>query len=132
MHAQRKRTVLVIEDEEVMRKVLADNFSADGFEVSTAENGNEGLSTALVEKPDLLLLDNRMPGMSGFEMLRRLRETGAWGEQVPVIFFSNIEPATREERADIASTGASYYLLKVNTSMDELLAKAHALTDMQK
>jgi DNA-binding response OmpR family regulator len=123
LHSGPKHTVLVIEDESLMRKVLYDNLTAEDFEVFTAENGNEGLQEALSNRPDIILLDNRMPGMSGFEMLKRLRESNSWGEKVPVIFFSNLEPASNEERSDIESVGAAYYLLKVNTSIDELISK---------
>ncbi len=125
-------TILVIEDDEMMRQALSESLAEAGFEVILAVNGTEGLKTAREKMPALILLDNRMPEMSGFEMLKRLREGSPWGEQVPVIFFSNLEPASREERSDIESVGAAYYLLKVNTSMDTLITKIKEILKTQK
>jgi DNA-binding response OmpR family regulator len=118
-----KKIILVIEDDEKMRQALTENLTDAGFEVMQAESGTQGLQMAPEMAPDLILLDNRMPEMSGFEMLKRLRESSAWGEQVSVIFFSNIEASSREERKDVESLGAAYYLLKVNTSMEDLVTK---------
>ena len=119
----RKYTVLVIEDEEVQRTVLSEKISRAGFEVYTALDGTQGLNKAVANEPDIILLDNRMPKMGGFEMLTRLRETSAWGESVPVIFFSNVEPSSRKERDDIATIGAAHYLLKSETSLEDIVAK---------
>jgi DNA-binding response OmpR family regulator len=118
-----KQMVLIIEDDEKMRQILTENLTDAGFEVMQAENGTQGLRMAQEMTPDLILLDNRMPEMSGFEMLKRLRESSTWGEQVAVIFLSNIEAGSREERNDVASLGAAYYLLKVNTSIEDLVTK---------
>jgi two-component system OmpR family response regulator len=128
----RRNVILIIEDDVRMRQFLIENLTDAGFETVQAENGAQGLKSAQEMGPDLILLDNRMPEMTGYAMLRRLRESSAWGEQVPVIFFSNIEASTKEERNDIASAGAAYYLLKVNTSMEELIAKIREILKISK
>ena len=118
-----KQTILVVEDEVVQRQVLSDKLKAEGFNVLTAEDGERGLKLSLSDHPDLVLLDNRMPNMSGFAMLKRLREEDSWGEHVPVIFFSNVEPGSREEKQDLDAIGPTAYLIKSDTDLTEVVAK---------
>jgi CheY-like chemotaxis protein len=118
-----KHLILVIEDEEVMRQVLTDKIRKEGFGVIQAKDGAQGLEKAQMNKPDLILLDNRMPSMGGYEMIRRLRESGPWGEHVPVIFFTNVEIGSKAEKADIEATGALHYLVKSETSLDTAVQK---------
>ena len=66
--------VLVIEDEEPLRMALVDALRAEGFEVSQAADGEEGLAMALAEGPDVILLDLMLPKRDGFSVLRALRE----------------------------------------------------------
>ena len=65
--------ILVIEDEEHIRKVLSYNLKLDGFEVYLAENGLVGLEMARDIDPDLILLDWMMPGMDGLQVLSELK-----------------------------------------------------------
>jgi len=118
-----KRTVLVIEDDNMQAQVLIEKIGAAGFNVLRATDGILGLSMAQEKQPDLILLDNRMPNMSGYEMLRRLREVGGWGAAVPVIFFSNIEPSSKDERADLEQVTPTAYLLKSDTDLNSLVTK---------
>src|SRR5258707_1158939 len=105
-----KHTILLIEDDKTQIQILSEKIAGEGFNVLQAVDGVKGLETALSEKPDLILLDNRMPEMSGYEMLRRLRDGGGWGETVPVIFFSNIEPSGKDEQADLEMVAPIAYL----------------------
>ena len=125
-------TILIIEDEDVQQQVIGEKLSAAGFDVMRASDGSQGLSKALANTPDLILLDNRMPKMGGFEMLSRLHESGTWGENVPVIFFSNVEPTTREERQDIEAAGAAHYLLKSETSLEDIVVKIKEILKIAK
>lgn len=88
-----------------------------------AKDGVEGLSVAQERQPDLILLDIKMPNMSGFEMLKKLRGDGAWGAKVPVIFFTNIEPSSDDELADIEALGPADYVIKSNTDLDDIVEK---------
>lgn len=118
-----KPTILVVEDDKVQQNVLKERLQAEGFDVITEEDGEKGLATALRQHPDLVLLDNRMPHMTGFAMLKRLREHDHWGENVPVIFFSNVEPASRDEKADVESISPTAYLMKSDTDLSTIVAK---------
>src|SRR5437763_10927388 len=77
--------LLVVDDEPNIRELLSASLRYAGFEVATAADGNEALRVADGFKPDLLLLDVMMPGLDGFEVVRRLRREG---RQVPVLFLT--------------------------------------------
>lgn len=115
-----KHTVLIIEDDDTLRNVSAEKLTQEGFRVTQSSDGAKGLEYALENRPDLILLDNHMPNMSGYQMLRTLREKGDWGARVPVIFFTNVAPESAEEAADIEAITPSRYLMKSETSLDEL------------
>jgi DNA-binding response OmpR family regulator len=66
--------VLLIEDEEPLRRALADALTSEGFDVLEAANGEQGLELALREGPELVLLDLMLPGRDGFSVLRAMRE----------------------------------------------------------
>jgi DNA-binding NtrC family response regulator len=77
--------LLVIDDDEIGRKLVAAVFSDEGFEVLSAESGEIGLRRAESDAPDVVLLDLTLPGMSGFEVLERLR---ARAPDLPVVVLS--------------------------------------------
>lgn len=89
MHPQK---ILIVEDEESLLNVLSDEFTERGFEVIGAQDGAEGLSRALREQPDVILLDIIMPVMDGITMMQWLRKENEWGEKVPIILLSNLTP----------------------------------------
>src|SRR5512135_2473179 len=68
--------ILFVEDEAGLRLSVADRLKAEGYEVDTVGDGNEGLRRALAERFDLLLLDVMLPGRSGFDICRDLRQSG--------------------------------------------------------
>jgi diguanylate cyclase (GGDEF)-like protein/PAS domain S-box-containing protein len=82
-----KGEVLIVEDTPASLKLLSDLLTEAGYYVRQAPNGELALWTALSRPPELILLDVRMPGIDGFEVCRRLKETPALS-QVPVIFLS--------------------------------------------
>lgn len=84
-----KYTILVVEDEKVLSNALVSKLTREGFTMITAENGEEGLASALKNHPDLILLDIIMPVMDGLAMLRELRKD-PWGERAKVILLTNL------------------------------------------
>ncbi|MEI3162064.1 MAG: response regulator [Lachnospirales bacterium] len=76
--------VLVVDDEASIVNIIAYNLKKEGYEVITAENGEDGLELALRENPDLVLLDIMMPKMDGYEVCRKLREKS----NVPIIMLT--------------------------------------------
>ena len=79
------RTVLVVDDEEVIRSFLGRLLRGEGFQVRTAASGAEALQVMAREMPDVVLLDLRMPGMDGAALLRRIRELHG---DVPVVVIT--------------------------------------------
>ncbi len=111
--------VLVVEDEPAQREVLAYNLEAEGFRVTRAENGEEGLLCVDEDAPDVIVLDWMMPHLSGIEVCRRLKikpET----RPIPIIMLS-----ARSEEVDKVrglETGADDYVVKPY-SVSELMAR---------
>ncbi len=114
------KKLLVVEDEKNIVDILAFNLKREGYEVVAAMDGATGLTLALAEDPDLILLDLMLPKLDGFELCRRLREQG---RTTPVIMLT-----AREEESDKVlglELGADDYITKP-FSMRELLARVKA------
>jgi len=98
--------VLVVDDDENVRDVVRRYLEAGGFTVEVAGDGTEGLRRYRECRPDLVVLDVMMPGISGLEVCRRLRETG----QVPVVLLTAL--GEEEDRITGLTLGADDYLTK--------------------
>lgn len=90
-------TIVIIDDDRAIAQLTSLWVKAAGFNVVIANNGPSGLDAIARHRPDLVLLDIRMPEMDGFEVNRRLRQTPELAE-IPVIFLSaHAQEATRQE-----------------------------------
>ena len=116
----KKKIILVIEDEEPLRRVLKDILTVEGYSIIETKDGVEGLEMALKEHPDLILLDIVMPKMNGLEMLKQLR-TDEWGKTAPVIVLTNL--SDNEDVAKAMDIGAFEYFVKTDIKIDEVIAK---------
>jgi excisionase family DNA binding protein len=97
--------VLIVDDDERMREYVRVNLEMEGYTVSEAGDGEEGLRVLEESTPDLVLLDVMMPGVDGWEMLRRVQERHGVGT-IPVIMFSGkIEEPAAEEAAKRGAQG---------------------------
>lgn len=114
-----EKRILIVEDERAESNVLAEKFIQEGFLVSTAENGKKGLERALMDHPDLILLDIIMPEMDGLSMLEELRKD-EWGKTVPVIILTNLNPDDEIVRQKGPSAYA-YFLIKSNWMLDDVV-----------
>jgi DNA-binding response OmpR family regulator len=113
------KRVLIVEDEESLLKVLKDKFTKEGFRVSEARNGLEGLARAEADHPDIILLDIVMPKMDGMTMLAKLRET-SWGKDIEVVLLTNLSDTAKV--AESVANGAYSYLVKSDWKLDEVVA----------
>jgi len=91
------KKVLVVDDDEVSRYLLRQFLSSAGYSILEATNGVEAIRRASDENPDLVILDLTMPGMSGFEVLKRLK-AGVRTRQTPVLIFTSRELTVDESR----------------------------------
>ena len=101
--------VLVVDDEILIRELLSESLSGEGYQVVGAENGNVGLEVARQERPDIILLDVLMPVMDGFHMLRELR-VNPLTRHVPVVLLTTLPPDEGESIG--IQLGVSHYLTK--------------------
>ncbi|HSE56808.1 MAG TPA: response regulator [Candidatus Paceibacterota bacterium] len=121
--SEKKIVIEAIEDDALLRTVLRDKFSGEGFQVLEASDGKEGLATALREKPDLILLDIVMPEMDGITMMQKLRQENEWGKHVPIILLTNLSADNEKINQAIADNEPAYYLVKSNWTMSDLVEK---------
>lgn len=118
-----KTKLLIVEDEASLRNALHDKFVREGFAVFTAKDGEVGLSVALQEKPDVILLDMMMPKMDGITMLHELRQKNEWAKRVPVLLLTNISSADKRMLKEIQIEGLADYLVKSDWSISKLVEK---------
>ena len=121
---EKHQKILIIEDEVPVLRALTDKFRLEGYTVLQAKDGQEGLKIATEEKPDLILLDILMPIMDGLTMLKELRAKNTYGKTVPVIVLTNLSADREEIMRTVAETEPSYYLVKPNFTISQVVAKA--------
>jgi two-component system alkaline phosphatase synthesis response regulator PhoP len=115
------KKILIIEDEENIRELIAYNLTAEGYACVSAGNGTDGLDMARVEAPDLILLDIMLPGMDGYEILKALRREGA---DIPIIMLTAKSDET--DKVTGLDYGADDYITKP-FGVRELIARINAL-----
>jgi len=117
--------VLVADDDEDVLQLVAAVLEEEGYEIETARDGLEALDRLSTRRPDLALLDVRMPGVDGVELSRRIRRNPRTGD-VPVILLSALVHAKYVARGFAA--GATDYIRKP-FSPNELIARVGATLD---
>jgi DNA-binding response OmpR family regulator len=117
------QTVLIIEDDEVVRGLVRDALLRGGFDVFVAADGETGLDLLAARDPAMVILDIRLPGMSGLEVLRRLR-SGRITAPVPVILLT--AEGAESDRIVGLELGADDYLTKP-FSPRELVARVRSV-----
>jgi class 3 adenylate cyclase/CheY-like chemotaxis protein len=115
--------ILVVDDTPQNVKLLADLLTVKGYAVVTAASGREALELVNKERPDLVLLDVVMPGMSGYEVCRKIRDNPATAI-LPVVMVTALDPA--QERIKGLDAGADDFLTKP-INQPELLARVRSL-----
>jgi len=111
--------ILVAEDERDIRELIGFSLGLADYEVVLARDGMEAVEEAAAEKPDLILLDVRMPRMSGYEACRRLKKNPATSE-IPVVFLS--AKGQEKEIEEGLDSGALDYIVKP-FAPDQLVAQ---------
>jgi len=112
--------ILLVEDEEIMIDLLEKKLNQEGYEVSVARNGVEGLERMRALKPDLILLDIVMPKKGGFEVMEDMAKEDEL-KNIPVIIVSNSGQPVELDRA--VKLGAKDWLVKTDFDPQEVIDK---------
>lgn len=116
-----QRTLLVVDDDPDIRGFLEQALSHQGYRVQTAAGGQEALDMVRESPPDLILLDLKMPGMDGYEVIRRLKENEDT-RAIPIIVITASPVDKERDKVRVLGMGASQYLVKP-LSVQELVAE---------
>ncbi len=125
------KKILVTDDDPRNRRLLETLLQAGGYEVNSADSGQAALESIAVDPPDLILLDLMMPGMDGFEVVRRLK-AGPATCGIPIVMVTALDDDA--SRARLAAAGVSEVITKpidrwaMQACIDRLLGDAHDKT----
>ena len=125
----RKRKILLVEDDTALASVYRSRLELEGFDVCEANNGEDALSLAVSEHPDLILLDVMMPKISGFDVLDILRNTPET-TNIRVIMLTALSQPTDKERAE--QLGVDDYLVKSQVVIGDVVERVRYHLGMSK
>ncbi|MDO4759760.1 MAG: response regulator [Candidatus Saccharibacteria bacterium] len=114
--------IMIVEDDLALREIYSIRLTAEGYTIVVAGDGEEALSVAAQEKPDLILSDVMMPKISGFDMLDILRSTPELKDTKVVMMTALSSP---EQRARGEALGADRYLVKSQVGIEDVVNVIH-------
>lgn len=118
------KKILIIEDDKFLMELISKKLTQEGYDISEATDGEEGIKKAQEEKPNLVLLDLILPGMNGFEVLSKIKEDPLLSK-TPVIVISNLGQEEDVEKG--FKLGATDYLIKAHFTPKEIVEKIRAI-----
>jgi DNA-binding response OmpR family regulator len=110
--------ILIVEDEESQQEALKSKLELEGFIVKTANDGTDGIEQFKTFQPNLVILDLMMPGKTGLEVLKEIRQMKI-GSDVKIVILSNL--GTYESVAKCMEYDAVEYYVKADTSLGEIV-----------
>jgi CheY-like chemotaxis protein len=113
-----KKKILIVEDDKDFVLILRTKFESEGFSVTTAPNGQEGIACVQKETPDIILTDVLMIGMDGVEMAKKIR---TYDKKVPIVFLTNLK--NTENTAEIEDSADFEYLIKSDISISDIVKR---------
>jgi len=117
----KKGKVLLIEDDQLMIRLYKTKFGMEGYKINVATDGAQGLKLASSDPPDAILLDIVMPGMDGFEVLRRLKKNPKT-KDIPVLILTAL-PGDEEIIQKATQLGALDFVEKPDYTLGEVISK---------
>lgn len=120
------KKILIVEDDQLLLDLCCKKLQKEGFDIDIAIEGNTALEKIFSNKPDLILLDLVLPGIDGFEILKKIKENSDNTiKKIPVIILSNLGQESDIEKGK--KLGATDYLIKASVTMDEIVKKVKDL-----
>ena len=116
----KRKKILLVEDDEIVIEILLKKLEAEGYDITIARNGNEGMEEMRKEKQDLILLDMVMPEKGGMEVLEEIHSDEKLRE-IPVVIISNSGQEVELEKAK--DLGIKDWLIKTEFDPKEVIAK---------
>jgi DNA-binding response OmpR family regulator len=116
----RRNKILMIDEDNFLRKVYRDKLQQAGFDFLEAPNGIEGVNKVFSEKPDLILLDLILPLKNGFDVLSDIKRDKR-AKKIPIIILSNLGQESDIERGK--ALGVQEYLVKTDVGLSEVVTK---------
>ncbi|MGN7175059.1 response regulator [Paenibacillus sp. FSL R5-0490] len=104
------KKILIAEDEEILRMLIADTLEDGDFEVDEAEDGEEALKLLEKKEYDLVILDYMMPGLTGLDVIRKIRGEQALNKDVKILMLS--AKSQQNEQEEVLKAGADYFMVK--------------------
>lgn len=120
------KKITIVEDEELILNLLQKKLANEGYEISVARNGEDGLKLMHEQKPDLVLLDIIMPKKGGFEVMEEMQKDSRL-KRVPIIIISNSGQPVEIDRAQ--KLGAKDWLIKTDFDPQEVVDKVKKQID---
>ena len=118
------KNILIVEDDKFLRELIVRKLTQEGYKVSEAIDGEQGIKKIKEEKPDLVLLDLILPGIDGFEVLARAKSDSAVSKIV-IIILSNLGQKEDVDRG--LAGGAADYLIKAHMTPGEIVEKIKSI-----
>ncbi|MBU2566330.1 response regulator [Patescibacteria group bacterium] len=123
----KKYTVLLVEDDAFLARIYATALEAQGFRLSLASNGEDGLKLVEREKPDIIILDILLPEMDGYEFLEKIKADQG-SANIPVLVLSNL--GQKEDVDKAMQLGASRYLIKAHALPQHVLRNINEILNI--
>lgn len=127
-NGRQKKRILIIEDDFFIRDLYVRQFIKDGYEIDTAENGNDGIVKAEEQKPDAILLDIMLPKVSGLEVLKKLKSNPTTKPSLVVLLTNLSEDDTIKQGFEL---GAEGYLIKSAYTPEQVVKEVVKLMGLQ-
>jgi DNA-binding response OmpR family regulator len=120
MTNDKRLKIAIIEDDDVIAQMYRMKFATEGFDVQVAANGRTGVALCQEMMPDMVLLDLKMPEMSGEEALEKIRSTD-WGKDIPVIVLTNL--GEEEAPKKLKELNVQAYIVKADLTPSQVMQK---------
>ena len=114
------KKVLIVEDEITLREPMMLSFKSQGYDVTSATNGEEGLKAALSTQPEMIFLDLTMPVMDGVTMLKKLRSDPN-GRALQVMVLTNLSDSSKA--SETAGLGVMDYIVKSDWKLNDIVSR---------